>query len=141
MKPSARKSFGRVPLRGAQVQYNDGRIATPPPLDVDAVLSRLERQDEAARADFLCAFAHSLTVDIRAMLLDRPVSEADLDRVSRINELLHQLTSCVNPRHRRGASGEAELVRAIVEDAYLYNLESAVGRALATAAGSTLTVD
>ena len=125
-------------LRGPKVQYPDGRVVTPPPLDLERILTDLERLEESERVAFLCIVAHSLTVDIRALLLDRPVSDRDLDRISKINEFLHQLTSSVNPQHRRTPSGDAELVRAIVESSYLYGLEAAVGRALATAAGNTI---
>jgi hypothetical protein len=126
----------KPPLRGAPVQYSDGRMVTPPPLDVDQILAALEKSDDRVRSAFLCVLAHNLTVEIRAFLLDRPVSESDLDRVYQINESLHHLTSCVNPRHRRSAAGDVELVRAIVDSSYLYGLEAAVGRAFATAASN-----
>lgn len=133
MNVSSGHTMERPPLRGPRVQYSDGSVVTPPPLDVDAILARLERQDETTRHDFLCTFAHSLTVDIRALLIDRPASDVDLDRVNHINEYLHQLTSCVNSRQRRSATGDAELVRTIIDSSYLYGLEAAIGRALATA--------
>jgi hypothetical protein len=136
MSMSVSSTTPRPPLRGPRIQYSDGTVVTPPPLDVEEILAGLQRQDNATRSAFLCVFAHSLTVDIRAMLLDRPVSDADLDRVSHINEFLHQLTSCVNPRQRRSGTGDTELVRAIIDTSYIYHLESAVGRALSTAAGN-----
>jgi hypothetical protein len=123
-------------LRGSSTQYADGRVVTPPPLDLEAILSDLVRQNEDDRAAFLCVIAHDLTVEVRALLIDRPVPESDLDRVWQINEFLHQLTSCVNPRHRRSAVGDAELVRAIVESACQHGLQTAIGRALATAAAN-----
>jgi hypothetical protein len=123
-------------LRGAPIQYADGRTVTPPPLDVDQILAVLEKSDDQARSAFLCVLAHNLTVEIRAILLDRPVSGPDLDRVYQINESLHHLTSCINPRRRRSAGGDVELLRAIVDSSYLYGLEAAVGRAFATAAGN-----
>ena len=129
-------TVARLPLRGARIQYSDGTVVTPPPLDIEKILEGLQRQDNVIRSAFLCVFAHSLTVDVRAILLDRPVSETDLDRISHINEFLHQLTSCVNPRQRRSATGDVELVRAIIESSYLYELAPAVGRALSTAAGN-----
>jgi len=125
-------------LRGASVQYKSGRVVTPPPLDLEGLLADFERLDEEARVAFMCVLAHNLTVEIRALLFDRPVSGSDLDRVYQINEILHQLTSCVNPRSRRSAAGDTELVRAIIDDSQLYGLEAQIGRALATAAGSTL---
>ena len=132
------KQNAKPPLRGAKVQYPDGRTVTPPPLDVDRILASLELLDNEARSSFLCVLAHNLTVEIRALLFDRPVSKRDLDRAYQINESLHQLTSCVNPRHRRSSTGDAELVRAIIDSAYLYGLEGAVGRAVATAAGNVI---
>ncbi|HEU0157380.1 MAG TPA: hypothetical protein VFQ82_15010 [Stellaceae bacterium] len=128
----------RRPLRGASVQYADGRIVVPKPLDVERILADLERLDERERSAFLCVLAHNLTVEIRALLFDRPVSETNVDRAYQINESLHQLTGCVNPRHRRSAADDTELVRAIIESSYLYGLDRAVGRAVATAAGYAL---
>jgi len=132
------KGAAKPVLRGPKVQYPDGRVVTPPPLDLERILADLERLEDSERVAFLCIIAHSLTVDIRALLLDRPVSDRDLDRVNHVNEFLHQLTSCVNPWQRRSASGDAELVRAIIDTSYLYGLEAAAGRALAAAAGNTI---
>jgi hypothetical protein len=105
-------------------------------VDVERVLAQLEEMKEDERVAFMCILAHSLTVDIRAALLDRPVSEAAADRAYRVNEFLHQLTSCVNPRQRRSAQEDAALIRAIVESAGIYGLEAAIRRGLATAAGN-----
>jgi hypothetical protein len=93
---------------------------------------------KSGRAEFLSAFAHSLTVDIRAALLDRPVADDDAARAYQVNEWLHQLTSCLNPRHRRSAKGEAELLNDIATDSIQHGLERAVGRAIA--AGNTACV-
>ena len=123
-------------LRAPSVQYSDGRIETPPPLDVERILADLERLDVEERAAFLSIFAHDLTVQIRSVLIDRPLSEGDLDRVNRVNEYLHQLTSCVNPNKRWSVRDEVALVRALIESSYLYHLQSAVGSALAKAAGN-----
>src|SRR5271170_3725009 len=136
MNTSVSNTTPRPPLRGPRIQYSDGTVVTPPPLDVEEILARLRLQEDATRSVFLSVFAHSLTVDIRAILLDRPVSDIDLDRVSHINEFLHQLTSGVNPAQRRSGSGDAELVGVIIDTSYIYHLESAVGRALSTAAGT-----
>lgn len=129
------KQPAKRPLRGASVQHADGRIVVPQPLDVERILADFERRDERERSAFLCVLAHNLTVEVRALLFDRPASETSVDRAYQINESLHQLTSCVNPRHRRSAASDAELVRAIIESSYLYGLDRAVGRAVATAAG------
>jgi hypothetical protein len=128
-----KQPLGR-PLRGANVQYADGRIVIAEPLDVERILADLERLDDRERNAFLCVLAHNLTVEIRALLFDRPVSEQNLGRAYQINESLHQLTGCMNPNHHRSAAGDAELVRAIIESSYQYGLDRAIGRAVATAA-------
>src|ERR1700720_4108179 len=99
-------------LRAPSIQYSDGRIETPPLLDVERILADLERLDVEERAAFLNIFAHDLTVQIRSVLIDRPLSEGDLDRVNRVNEYLHQLTSCVNPNKRWSVRDEVEIGRA-----------------------------
>jgi hypothetical protein len=130
-----KRSIKRV-LRGPSVQFGDGRIETPPPLDVEGILANLERLDEYERAAFLSIFAHDLTVQIRSMLMDHPLPEGDLDRLNRLNEYLHQLTSCMNPNKRWLAGDEVALVRALIDSSFLYGLQSAVGSALAKAAGN-----
>ncbi len=89
----------------------------------------------------MCDFAHDLTVAIRAMLVDRPISDADLDKVEQINETLHQLTSCVNPGKQWSAHDEGLLLRAIVEGSFAYDVDQWVGHALAVAAGRTIEAD
>jgi len=126
-------------LRGPKVQYGDGRIVTPRSFDLEDVLTEFLRLSEDARGDFLGIFSHSLTVDIRIALLDRPVSDADADRAYQVNEWLHQLTSCLTPRQRRGAEGEAQLLRDIAIGSQRIGMEGAIGRAVATAAGNTFT--
>jgi hypothetical protein len=123
-------------LRGATVQYSDGRAIKPPPLNIDRILADLERAETDARRDFLCTFAHCLTVEIRALLFDRPVSEPDLDRAYQINEMLHQLTSSANPGDTWSVGDQVALVRAIIDGSYLHGLEAEVGRALAVASGA-----
>jgi hypothetical protein len=105
---------------------------------VERILADLERLDAQERATFLCIFAHDLTVQIRSVLMDRPVPEGDLDRVNRVNEYLHQLTSSVNPNNRWSVRDQVALVRALIESSYLYDLQSAVGSALAKAAGNAV---
>jgi hypothetical protein len=126
----------KPPLRGPSVQCSDGSIVTPPPLDLARILADLKRLDAQERAAFLSIFAHDLTVHIRSVLMDRPVAEADLDRVNRLNEYLHQLTSCVNPTKRWSVGDEVALVRALAESSYQYGLQAAVGSALAKAGGN-----
>jgi hypothetical protein len=107
-------------------------------LDVERILTELEAAHNKDRVAFLCILAHSLTVDIRAALLDRPVSDVDAEKAFRVNEWLHQLTSCVNPTKPRRPAGDVELVRAIVESAELWGLQAAAQRGISTAAGNTI---
>lgn len=134
MKPSDSPEEPAKRLYGPTIQYADGDVVLGQPLDVEEIISEFERSDAEARSAFLCAFAHDLTVAIRAILFDRPVSEADLDRVKEINESLHQLTSCVNPRKRWSAHDEASLLRAIIEGSFARCLDRWIGHALALAA-------
>ncbi len=136
---SARPADGnRLMLRGAKVQYANGKVVTPKPFDVDDVLAKYVRLPDEMRRAFLSVFSHSLTVDMRAALLDRPISDTDAARAWQINEWLHQLTSCFHPRSTRDADAEAELIRDIATESFRYGLERAIGRAVATAAGNTL---
>jgi hypothetical protein len=128
----------RLMLRGPQIQYSSGKTVTPRPFDLDGVLAEYVRLPESGRRAFLSVFSHSLTVDMRIALIDRPISEADADRAWRINEWLHQLTSCFHPESTRDASGEAQLIRDIATESFRLGLEGGVGRAVATAAGNTI---
>ncbi|HLY46671.1 MAG TPA: hypothetical protein VKQ73_13910 [Stellaceae bacterium] len=130
----------RLVLRGAKVQYASGKVVALRPFDLDDVLARYARLPNEARRAFLSVFSHSLTVDMRAALLDRPISDADAARAWQINEWLHQLTSCFHPQSTRDASAEAELIRDIATVSFRYGLEAAVGRAVATAAGDTIAI-
>src|SRR3954453_18857338 len=123
-------------LYGPKVQYADGTVIPGEVLDSEGILAAFERLEAEARRAFLCVFAHDLTVAIRALLFDRPILEADLDRVYKINEFLHQLTSCANPDQTWSARDEAELLRAIIEASFSYDLDRWVGHALAVAAGN-----
>jgi hypothetical protein len=125
-------------LYGPTVQDADGKVVRGEPLDVEYVLTKLERLDSSARSAFFCIFAHDLTVAVRSLLLDRPVSEADLDRVSKINEIMHQLTSCAKPRGAWSAGDETLMLRAIIDGSFSYDLDRWVGHALAIAAGNIL---
>jgi hypothetical protein len=125
-------------LYGPSVQFADGKLVAGAPLEVDHILAEFERLRPDGRSAFLCIFAHDLTVAVRTMLFDRPVSEADLDRVNKINEFLHQLTSCVNPHHRWSARDETLLLRAIIESSFERGLDRWVGHAFALAAGNTI---
>ncbi len=128
-------------LYGPTIQYADGRVVRGQPLDVELIIAAFERSDLATRSTFLCNFAHDLTVAIRAMLVDRPVSDADLDKVEQINEVLHQLTSCVNPGKQWSAHDEGSLLRSIIEASFVHGLDRWVGHALAVAAGRTIDAD
>ncbi len=125
-------------LYGPTVQYADGTVEAGKPLDIEGILTGFERLETDARSAFLCVFAHDLTVAVRALLLDRPVAEADLDRVWKINEFMHQLTSCANPRGQWSARDAALLIRAIIDTSITRGLDRWIGHALAVAAGSTI---
>jgi hypothetical protein len=125
-------------LRGPKVQYSSGKIVTPRPFDLDDVLSQFVRLPEDARGSFLSILAHSLTVDMRMALLDRPISETDAGKAWQLNEWFHHLTSCLDPHHRWSADSEAELIRNIAVESFRLGLEAAVGRAVATAAGNII---
>jgi hypothetical protein len=104
-------------------------------LSVVGALDALGTLENDARVAALCVLAHSLTVDARAILVDRPLSDTSLDRLQRINEFLHQLTGYLNPSKRRPArpDEDVELVRAIADSSERYGLELALHRALVTA--------
>jgi hypothetical protein len=108
------------------------------PLDVERIVSQFEQLDSDARSSFLCIIAHDLTVAIRSIVFDPPVTEAGLETVKCINESLHRLTSCVNPRKRWSARDESLLVRGIIENSFEHGFESSIGRALAAAAANTI---
>ena len=126
-------------LYGPTVRYADARVVPGQPIDVEHVLARFESSDAEARSAFLCIIAHDLTVAIRSIVFDPPVTEEGLERVKWINESLHRLTSCVNPHKRWSARDEALLIRGIIDDSFTYGFDWAVGSALTAAAGSALT--
>lgn len=103
----------RLMLRSATTQYASGKVVAPKPFDLEDVLAKYVRLPDETRRAFLSTFSHSLTVDMRAALLDRPISDADAARAWQINEWLHQLTSCFHPQSTRDAAAEAELIRDI----------------------------
>jgi DNA-binding GntR family transcriptional regulator len=138
MKPRNDRNEMPKPLYGPTVEYADGTVVPGQPLDVEQILDTFERSDAEARRACLCIFAHDLTVAIRAIIFDRPVSDADLDRVQDINESLHQLTSCANPRKEWSAHDQALLLRAIVDSSFEHGLDRWIGHALALAAGSMM---
>lgn len=123
-------------LYGPTVQYADGQLIPGEKINVEQVLGKFERSDRDARSAFLCIIAHDLTVAIRSIVFDPPVKEADIERVKWINESLHQLTSCINPRNRWSAHDEAELVRSIIENSFRHGFDKWAGRAITVAAGS-----
>ena len=125
-------------LYGPTVQYADGTVIPGRPLDIEHILTEFERLDPDERSAFLCIFAHDLTVAIRALLLDRPVPDADLNRVWKINEFMHQLTSCANPRGEWSPRDAALLVRSIIDTSFERGLDEWIGHALAIASGATI---
>ncbi len=59
------------------------------------------------------------------------------DRVKWINELLHRLTSCINPQGW-SADDEAMLICGIIENSFSHGFDEWIGRAVAVATGSTI---
>src|SRR6266851_1337805 len=131
-KNTARKLYGPT------VQYADGKVVSGAPVDVDSILAEFEQLDASGRSAFLCVIAHDLTVAIRSVVFDPPVTEAGLERVKWINESLHHLTSCVNPHQRWSAHDEAQLIRGIIDNSFQYDFDRWLGRAVAVAAGCTI---
>ncbi len=125
-------------LYGPTVQYADGTVVAGEPLDVEHILTEFEQLGANARSAFLCIFAHDLTVAVRAFLFDRPVPDADLDQVWKINEFMHQLTSCANPRGEWSPRDAALLLRSIIDTSFERGLDQWIGHALAVASGATI---
>jgi hypothetical protein len=125
-------------LYGPTVEYADGRIVPGDPIDIERVLAQFERSDANARSAFLCIIAHDLTVAIRSVVFDPPVTDAGLERVRWINESLHHLTSCVNPYKRWSAHDEAMLIRGIIESSSKHGFDKWVGSAIAAAVRHTI---
>jgi len=136
-KKSTAKDTARQ-LYGPTIQYADGKVVPGRPVDVEQVLTQFEHLDGDARSAFLCIIAHDLTVAIRSIVFDAPVTEAGVDRVKWINESLHRLTSCINPHKRWSAHDEAMLIRGIIENSFDHGFDGWIGRALAVAAGNTI---
>lgn len=123
-------------LYGATVQYADGRVVAGRSLDLEDILEKFAQLELDRKGDFLCFFAHDLTVDIRGLLwVEGPVPETDIERVKWLNEYIHRLTSCVNARQRWSVSDMTLLVREIVESSFQHGLDRAIGVALYHAAG------
>ena len=134
----SKRQDNRLMLRGSSVQYPSGKVVTPKPFDLDNVLTNYVSQPEDVRRAFLSVFSHSLTVDMRVALIDRPILDLHADRAWQINEWLHHLTSCFDPDSHWGADGEAQLIRDIAAGSFRLGLDRAVGRAVATAAGNVM---
>jgi hypothetical protein len=132
VKQTARKLYGPT------VQYADGKVIPGRPVDIEDVLTRFEHLGADARSAFLCIIAHDLTVAIRSIVYDSPVTETGVERVKWINESLHRLTSCINPHKRWSAHDEAMLIRGIIENSFKHGFDRWVGRAIAAAAGNTV---
>ena len=136
--PSTQKNLAGPLLYGPTVQYADGKVVRGRPVDVEQVLGQFEHLNADARSAFLCTLAHDLTVAIRSIVYDPPVTELGVDRVKAINESLHQLTSCVNPHKRWSAREEAMLIRGIIESSFEHGFDTWIGRAVAVAAGNAI---
>lgn len=135
---SVRHKGPAVMLHGPKVQYASGEVAAPQPFDLEDVLAGYARLSAEKRRAFLSILAHSLTVDMRVALIDRPISAEDTDRAWQLNEWLHHLTSCFDPGAAWGAEAESELIRSMATGSFRLGLDTAIGRAVATAAGNTM---
>lgn len=132
------KKVTRRKTKDTQGQDSDEKVVSGPQADFDDILKEFELLNSEARSAFLCTIAHDLTVAIRSVVYDSPVTEEGLDRIKWINEALHHLTSCVNPHHRWSAHDEAQLIRGIIEDSIGHSFETWVRRAVAVAAAHTI---
>ena len=130
----AKRTIGQ--LFGPTVKSANGKTVRGKALDVERILAQFERADAESRRAFLCIVAHDLTVAIRGIVFDPPVTGDSIERVKWINEALHQLTSCVNPHHRWSAPDEALLIRGIIENSFEYGFDGWLGHALAAGAGN-----
>jgi hypothetical protein len=136
-KKSTAKDTARQ-LYGPTTQYADGKAVHGRPVDVEQILTQFEDLDADGRSAFLCIIAHDLTVAIRSIVFDPPVTEGGIERVKWINESLHRLTSSVNPHKRWSAHDEALLIRGIIENSFEHGFDGWIGRAVAVAAGNTI---
>ena len=136
--PPNQKNLARPSLYGPTVQYANGKVVPGRPVDINQIVTRFEHLDADGRSAFLCTIAHDLTVAIRSIVFDPPVTEAGIECVKWINESLHRLTSCVSPHKRWSARDEALLIRGIIENSFQHGFDRWVGRAVAVAAEKTI---
>src|SRR5438552_3853584 len=75
--------------------------------------------DDRAKVSFWSVLGHGLTIIVRGVLSEDKIGERELDQVKRINEMLHHLTSCINPAKRRSKDpwNDAELLGAMLDSA------------------------
>jgi hypothetical protein len=109
------------------------RNTDPAEWEIGALIESVGRLPENARTAALSVLAHSLTVEIRALLLDSPFSDPVIDRVRQVNECLHHLTSRLNPFHERSPEHDVSLLSALAADAETHGLHSAMKRGLVIA--------
>src|ERR1700694_1343086 len=112
----------------------------PDPADweIGALVDTIGKLDQTARTGALAVLAHSLTVEIRALLVDPPFSDGVIDRVRQVNEILHHLTSRLNPNHERSSEHDLSLLSALAADAERRGLHSAMKRGLVIAVRNAL---
>jgi hypothetical protein len=121
-------------LYGPTVQYADGRTVAGRPLDTESIIAAFERCDAESRRAFWSVFAHDLTVAVRVILDEHPLSDRDIEKLKEINETFHHLTSCLDPHSEWGARDMGSLLRAIIDSSFAHDLDRWVGHALALAA-------
>jgi hypothetical protein len=115
------------------------RDLDPARWEIGTLIDSIGKLDETARAAAMAILAHSLTVEIRALLVDPPFSDAVIARVRQINETLHHLTSRLNPHHDRSSDDDLSLLSALAEDAARCGLHAAMKRGLVIAVRNSLT--
>jgi hypothetical protein len=115
------------------------RNVDPGGWESSALIASIGKLDETARTAALAVLAHSLTVEIRALLVEPPFSEAVIARVRQINETLHHLTSRLNPHHERSSEDDLSLLSALATDAARCGLHAAMKRGLVIAVRNSLT--
>jgi hypothetical protein len=104
------------------------------PLDSESIITAFERCEAEGRRAFWSVFSHDLTVAVRVILDDHPVSDLGIEKLKEINETLHHLTSCMDPRGTWSARDEGLLLRAIIDSSFAHDLDRWIGHALALAA-------
>jgi len=108
------------------------KTGDPSGWDIDTLIEAIGVLGEARRTAALAVFAHHLTVEVR-VALDDPMPHPGLDRVRKLNEFLHHLTSRLHPDERRSSEDDKSLLEAFSADAARVGLEKGLKRGLVIA--------